>query len=98
VHDEFTVPFGILDLDPDGALQCLRFDHDEGQGTAAEFLHGVSGRNDAGVPRDDNFGGAIVADDGPDVGKGHDLDWCSTHELLPYVGEMEGAAFRTRAG
>ena len=98
VDDEFAVAFGVLDADPDGALEGLRFADDEGQGVVAEFLHGVSGGDDAGVARDDDLGGAVVPDDGPDVGKGHNLRWCGAHELLPYVCGGGRAAFRRRAG
>ena len=73
VDDEFTVAFGVLDLDPDRALERLRFADDEGQGVVAEVLQGFPGRDDAGVARDDDLGGAVVADDGLDAGKGHEL-------------------------
>jgi hypothetical protein len=89
VHDQFAVPFGILDLDPDGALQSLGLAHHEGQGVVAKILQGVPVRNDAGVSGHNDLSSAVVADDGPDLRKGHDLGWCSTHELLPYVCEME---------
>jgi hypothetical protein len=73
VHDQFTVPFGILDLDSDGTIQRLRLAHDEGQGVAAKVLQGLPGRDDAGITGDDDLSGSVVADDGPDIWKGQDL-------------------------
>jgi hypothetical protein len=99
VHDQFTVPFGVLDLDPDGALERLRLAHNKSQGVVAKILQGLPGGNDAGVARDDDLGGAVIADHGPDLRKGHGLGWCTTHELLPYVDVgWRGAALRTAAG
>jgi hypothetical protein len=83
MHDQFTVPFGVLDPDPDGALERLCLAHHKSQCIVAQILQGVSGRNDAGITRDDNLSGPVMADHGPDSRKGHDLGRCSTHELFP---------------
>jgi hypothetical protein len=79
VDDQFAVAFGVLDADPDGALQRLGFAHDKGQGVLAQVLQRLPCRDDAGVACDDDLGGAVVADDGLDVRErpGPLLMWCS---------------------
>ena len=67
------MPFGILNLDPNRALQSLGLAHDEGECVAAEVLQCVPVGDDAGVTGHNDLRGAVLADDGLDAWKGQDL-------------------------